>query len=181
MANTHTGLQEFRVRIITGLQAAACPRKRRESTSGRGIMCPYSPVTEQSQGLGYYVLNSFVAPTATDYVNLSSDSRMKLEGWYMNGVLSSELSFVATQDMNLTAAYEEQFLVTVTSEYGKTSGSGWYNKGSQATVSVAPTSVADQGILGTLGFKSIMMGWTGTGIPFSPGERSGLPSTLRFQ
>jgi zinc-ribbon domain len=129
------------------------------------VFSPYGTVA----GTGYYVMGSSVHPEPAD-VNLSSNTRMSFDGWYVNGVLSKDLYFTVTLDLNLTASYEEQFLVTVTSEYGQTIGSGWYNNGSEATVSVAPTSI-NQGILGAIGLDSIMIGWTGGYSWFSPGDR----------
>jgi hypothetical protein len=120
-------------------------------------------------GTGYYVRGSSVHLEAAD-VNLSSNTRMSLAGWYLNGVLSKDLYFSVNEDLNLTASYQEQFLVTVTSEYGRTVGSGWYAKGSEAAISVSPTFTTE-GMLGANGFDSIMIGWTGGSSWFSPGNR----------
>ncbi len=129
------------------------------------VFSPYGSVA----GTGYYVLGSSVRPEAAD-VNLSSDTRMSLDGWYVNGVLSKDLYFTATSDLNLTASYKQQFLITVTSGYGQTVGSGWYDKGSEATISVSPP-FTPEGILGAIGLGSIMVGWTGGYSWFSPGDR----------
>src|SRR5208282_967460 len=107
----------------------------------------------------------------------SSDTRMSLDGWYVNGVLSTDLYFTATSDLNLTASYKQQFLITVTSGYGQTIGSGWYDKGSEATISVSPP-FTPEGILGAIGLDSIMIGWTGGYSWFSRGIESLLPSIL---
>lgn len=129
------------------------------------VFSPYGSVA----GTGYYVMGSSVNPKAA-YVNLSSDTRMSLDGWYVNGVLSNDLYFTATSDLNLTASYQEEFLVTASSEYGQTVGSGWYDKGSEATISVSP-GFTTGGILSAIGFDSIMIGWTGGYSLFSPGDR----------
>lgn len=129
------------------------------------VFSPYDSVA----GTGYYVMGSSVTPEAGD-MDLSSNTRMRFDGWYVNGVLSKESYFTATSDLNLTASYEEQFLVTVNSQYGQTIGSGWYDKGSEATISVSSTSTT-KGILGAIGFDSVMIGWTGGNNWFSPGNR----------
>ncbi|MGA2791503.1 MAG: zinc ribbon domain-containing protein [Candidatus Bathyarchaeia archaeon] len=129
------------------------------------VLSPYGAVA----GSGFYVLGSSVR-LAVANVNLSSNTRMSLAGCYVNGVLSKDLYFTVTSDLNLTASYEEQFLVTVTSEYGRTVGSGWYDKGSEVTISVSP-AFSTEGMLGAIGFDSIMIGWIGSYSGFSPGNR----------
>jgi hypothetical protein len=120
-------------------------------------------------GTGYYIINSKVVPQTSKYVPVSNGVRMGFEGWFVNGALSDDLYFFVTQDMNLTALYKRQFLVTASSEYGQTVGSGWYDKGSEATISVSP-GFTTGGILSAIGFDLIMIGWTSGYGWFSPGN-----------
>jgi hypothetical protein len=55
-----------------------------------------------------------------------------------------------------TATYQTQYYLTVTSAYGTTTGSAWYNAGSTATISAtAPLAI--------VGEQYVWNGWTGTG------------------
>jgi len=121
-------------------------------------------------GTGYYTIYSQLLPQISKYVPVSNDIRMRFEGWLVNGVLSNDLYFPVTSNLNLTALYEEQFLVSVNSEHGQIVGSGWYDKGSEVTISVSPT-FATEGMLAAIGFDSIMIGWTGGNSWFSSGNR----------
>jgi hypothetical protein len=69
--------------------------------------------------------------------------------------------FVVTDDLNLSAIYSRQFLVSVNSTHGVPHGSGWYFEGSSATVSVNPRNITAEGWLGTLGVKIVQVGWEG--------------------
>jgi len=56
--------------------------------------------------------------------------------------------------------YATQYYLEVASEYGETKGSGWYDSGSTATFSVAPSSIEMSGIEGLLGGRYVFDHWT---------------------
>jgi hypothetical protein len=58
----------------------------------------------------------------------------------------------------ITFNWQEQYYLTVTSEYGSTGGSGWYNSGSTAKFTVTSPETDSQG--NQVAFVS----WNGTGI-----------------
>ena len=95
-------------------------------------------------------------------LSISATSRSVLRGWYVNGQLAVYINtFPVTGDMDFKANYMNQYLVQVTSPTGTTSGSGWYDDGANTTISVTPSMIPVPGLLGTLGVKSIMSGWSG--------------------
>ncbi len=65
----------------------------------------------------------------------------------------------ASTDQTLTFNYTPQYLLTVESRYGKTEGSGWFDAGSTAKISVAPVTVLMDGYWGSLGAKYVFKGW----------------------
>jgi len=58
-------------------------------------------------------------------------------------------------------SYSDQYYLDVSSPYGMVSGSSWYDAGSMATFSVAPTEVSIPGFMGLLGAKIVFDGWSG--------------------
>jgi hypothetical protein len=94
-------------------------------------------------------------------ISISNSSRYLLEGWYVNDVLLAGNMFTVTQDMQMRANYEKQYLVQVSSPIGVTTGSGWYNDGAVATIGVTATSIPAAGILGQFNVRSVFSGWSG--------------------
>ncbi len=115
-----------------------------------------------ARGSGIYLYNSPVTPKAESEIQTSSVEKAVLKGWLLNGNLTSlNYEFTAKEEMNLTALYTKQYLVTVTSDRGTPIGSGWYDNGSTATISVNPTSIVSEGMLGQLGARYVLSGWIG--------------------
>lgn len=119
-----------------------------------------SPYGEASGG-GWHVYGDIVNPIAMSEIKISPTERYLLTGWNANRVPSSSMEFTVTQNLDLMPVYAHQFLVTVTSQYGKIAGSGWYNAGSKATISITPSTTSAPGLLGQLGVRSIFGHWTG--------------------
>jgi hypothetical protein len=65
---------------------------------------------------------------------------------------------VGTVDPVFSVSYSAQYLLTVNSPFGPTSGTGWYSANSNATVS-APETVPAPGILGYLGDEHVLAYW----------------------
>jgi hypothetical protein len=120
-------------------------------------------------GSGWYVKNSQITPEAPEDVSAGDGARFHLNGWTDGRRVAS--FFTAEQNMTLSAVYVSQYLVTVTSPFGTSSGSGWYDAGSTATIMVSPSSVPAGGLLGQLGVKYALNGWGGdyTGKPGANG------------
>ena len=60
----------------------------------------------------------------------------------------ADRSFVAYDNLNLRAIFEEQYQLKINSEYGEAYGVGWYQKGETATFGITPTTILDKGLEG---------------------------------
>jgi len=101
---------------------------------------------------GWYDTNSDVqlgpAPTI---ISISPVERLQFSGWTDGGSLSGNISYAVSMDRprNVTLSYATQYYLNVQSTYGTVSGSGWYNKGTTATIT-GPTSSGSWPITYTL-------------------------------
>lgn len=88
-------------------------------------------------------------------VTVSDNIILGFDQW-ADGVKSLNRIFNLSSNTTIQANYHEQDLVKVISEYGEVSGRGWYDKGSEATISIKQTTISvDDGI------KAVFTGWTG--------------------
>ena len=69
-------------------------------------------------------------------------------------------SITATQSSNLTATFKTQYELKVVSDFGDPQGSGWYDAGSTATISVTSPQ-PETGLFGSLGGKTTFQTWIG--------------------
>jgi hypothetical protein len=82
--------------------------------------------------------------------------------WYRDGdLLTNTQSVTAREDLDLKPNYVKQFLVRVSSPTGTATGSGWYDDGANATISVTPYTISATGFQSKLGIRSVMSGWSG--------------------
>ncbi len=89
---------------------------------------------------GWYDANSYVQiGPAPSYVNVSSVERLSFIGWVDNGRPTSNVSLTIYMDgpHKIVLSYMTQYYIDVESTYGSTSGSGWYNRGASAQISVS--------------------------------------------
>ncbi|RLE64189.1 MAG: hypothetical protein DRJ38_05970 [Thermoprotei archaeon] len=68
------------------------------------------------------------------------DTRWIFDKW-SDGIEDSTREIRLFEDIKLKALYKKQYKITVESGYGTATGSGWYDEGATATVSVSPTQV----------------------------------------
>jgi len=64
----------------------------------------------------------------------------------------------------ITFNYTAEHLLTVTSPYGTTEGSGWRDGGSVADFSVSPVEFPTEGVLNSLGVRTVFKGWDGPNV-----------------
>jgi hypothetical protein len=99
--------------------------------------------------------NTYVAYTpqtiyAPQYINFTPDSRAAFTGWtgsglgYYNGT-QNRVTLLMTANITEKANWQVQYLVNVLSQYGETSGTGWYGNGSTVTYSVSNSSFVRNG------------------------------------
>jgi len=87
-------------------------------------------------------------------VGIQPDVRAVFNTWANGDSNNSESVFVGS-NVTLTADYKRQYLVSVTSQYGTPTGSGWYDENSQDNITI--TSIVD----GPPGTRYVFAGWTG--------------------
>ncbi|MEM4847839.1 MAG: NosD domain-containing protein [Thermosphaera sp.] len=130
------------------------------------VYSPYGTVS----GSGWYEkgvkVTVSVSPVLLDHGN---GTRRVFSGWYdeKGNFLSSEPVFSLTVDkpLTVTAKWDTEYRVEIYSPYGLTVGSGWYQKGSTATVSVSPATV-DAGFFMEYVFEGWMVeGWLVSASP----------------
>jgi hypothetical protein len=104
----------------------------------------YNPVSIASEynesHAGWYDGNSSVQlGPAPSTVNLSSVERLSFIGWTDNNSTSSDPSYTVVMDepRTITLSYKTQYYVDVRSSQGSVAGSGWYDRGSVANITVS--------------------------------------------
>ena len=98
--------------------------------------------------------------TVADTIPVQDDVRELFVGWSDNVSFASREVNVGN-NMALHANYEKQYRLDVTSAFATVSGSGWYFANENASVSVEPTWVFSEGLLGLLGVRQVFDHWTG--------------------
>jgi hypothetical protein len=104
---------------------------------------------------GWYDADSYVQiGPAPSFVNVSSVERLSFIGWVDNGRPTSNVSLTIYMDgpHKIVLSYMTQYYIDVESTYGSTSGSGWYNRGSSAQISVSGAE--------TWPIPHVLDGWT---------------------
>jgi hypothetical protein len=82
-----------------------------------------------------------ISPTLITHMNWT---RHVFSGWYEHGRklnVNSTYSLTVDRPRSIVAGWDTEYKVEVFSEHGATTGSGWYKRGSTATVSISPTLV----------------------------------------
>ncbi len=110
-------------------------------------------------GSGWYNANDSATLTVPSQIVGDTESRLVFNGWNVdgtNGPTSSTLTVRMSAPHTVTAQYKQQYYLTVTSDQGPTSGTGWYDAGAQAQISAStPPSPA-------YGISMFFNGWNGT-------------------
>jgi hypothetical protein len=110
------------------------------------------------QAGGWYNAGDTATLTAPSLnVGGSDGSRLLFNGWNVDG--NSQTGSVLNLQMNaphtVTAQYKQQYYLTVSSDRGVTSGSGWYDAGTTVPISVStPLSPS-------FGVNLVFNGWQG--------------------
>lgn len=121
-------------------------------------------------GEGWYDEGASVTTgTATAVIPSGSDTQYVFKTWLVDGTakLGNPVTIAMDAPHTVTAEYKTQYKLTVNSEYGITTGSGWYDAGSTAEFSVTAT-VPESGVMGSLGVKYVFKSWTGDSSETTP-------------
>jgi len=111
-----------------------------------------------AQGSGWYNAGATATVQSGGQTVGDSGSRLVFQGWSVDGQApqsTSSLSVVVNVPHNVTAVYGQQYYLNVQTDQGVASGSGWYDAGSTAQISVS-TPVSTQ-----YGVSIIFNGWQG--------------------
>ncbi|MEM3646653.1 MAG: hypothetical protein QW334_00710 [Thermofilum sp.] len=86
-------------------------------------------------------------------------TRYVFREWSDGSMQASRTIVADTPGAVYIAYYNVQYRLTVYSDYGVTTGSGWYDEGAEAVFSVSPTVVRDE----SEGIEYSFKGWVGSG------------------
>ena len=73
---------------------------------------------------------------------------------------ASETTSVSS-DRSITFSYKPEYFLSVSSPYGSTTGSGWYDEGSEASYALDRTTFPIPDFTGALGAKRVFVKWSG--------------------
>lgn len=94
-------------------------------------------------------------------VEVSPGTRRVFKEW-KDGYQSNSRQVTLSADTTLYVTYETQYFLSLDSREKVTLvGQGWYKEGSTATISLTPTEVQVEGILGLLGARRMFDRWVG--------------------
>jgi len=112
------------------------------------------------QGGGWYNAGDVAPlPAPAQTVGGSDGSRLVFTGWSVDGDNPGSAGGVQMNvPHTVTAVYKQQYYLTVVSDQGLTSGSGWYDAGSYASISVSTPSSSSYGV------SVVFNGWQGSGV-----------------
>ena len=120
---------------------------------------------------GWKRKDSVVTLSTPQKIEISNVERSLFETWSIDGseVRSSTVTLTMNMPHRTQAIYRPQYYLEVKSELGQPQGSGWYDKGSSAKISVSP-EVPMPGFWASLGGRYIFDSWSGivNGDRYSP-------------
>jgi hypothetical protein len=85
-------------------------------------------------------LGAYAVQILTPY-NLNQTTRIAFIQWN-DGTTNNQKTITMNSDQTYSITTIIQYYLSVTSTYGNTQGSGWYDSGSEASFSVSPTTVS---------------------------------------
>jgi len=120
---------------------------------------PYGQSVEKT---GWRQKDTIVTLTTPERIEKSSVERSVFKAWDVDGYDMGSGTVTLTMNMphRATARYQDQYYLEVKSELNQPQGSGWYNRDSEATVSVIP-ELPMAGFWGSLGGRHVFDSWVG--------------------
>ena len=99
-----------------------------------------------------------------DVISTTQGTRMVFDAWYVNAQKTNPESrtIVVNEPLTVKGLYRTEYFLNVTSQFGATSGSGWYPKDGVASFSIDRTVVPISGVFGALGLRKAFIGWSGS-------------------
>lgn len=116
-------------------------------------------VDQQSQWLDEGATLTINAATPCNVTE--KKSRLIFTGWSGSVTSTSpSVTIIMDEPKSVSANWKKQYYLQVISEYGLTTGEGWYDEGSAASFSVTPTRLKMER-WGWLGAARVFSGWVG--------------------
>jgi len=111
---------------------------------------------------GWKRKDSVITLSTPEKIEKSEVERSLFETWSIDGseVHSSTVTLTMNMPHRARATYQPQYYLEVKSELGQPQGSGWYDKGSSATISVS-SEVPMPGFWASLGGRYVFDNWSG--------------------
>jgi hypothetical protein len=95
--------------------------------------------TGSPSGEGWYNLGTTATVTIQPLIQFANQTRYVFIGWNQTSFAqATNLQIRINSPTKLQANWERQYLVQIQSSYGTPEGSGWYNAGSSAQISIKP-------------------------------------------
>ncbi len=94
------------------------------------------PFQTNNNGVAFTdVPNGVVTVEVPDEISASANSRVRFSAWNKYGA-TNPLTILVNSTLDITAKYDQQYPLVVTSAYGTPQGAGWYMRGTNATFTV---------------------------------------------
>ncbi len=94
-------------------------------------------------GEGWYDAGSHTNASIPLLIDQGNQTRRVFTGWYENGILVGPIRYqlVVQAPSLLVAGWKTQYFVNVSSSFSKAQGTGWYDAGSKAEITISGTSI----------------------------------------
>jgi hypothetical protein len=133
-----------------------------------------NPSGQSVEKSGWKSVDTTVTLVTSEKIEKSNVERSVFRFWNIDGseVTGSTVTLKMDMPHKATATYKTQYYLEVRSELDQPQGSGWYDEGSEAALSVLP-EVPMAGFWGSLGARYVFESWTGpSGMnQYSPATR----------
>ncbi len=124
------------------------------SVGGREVATNANGTTQQLLPWGNYSVS------VPDIIRIGNGTRARFTGWNDNTNSSTRLISVGN-NLTLKANYGIQHELVANSPFGNIAGEGWYFENTDATITIAPTSVPLEGFTGWIGGRYVFDHWSG--------------------
>jgi hypothetical protein len=109
--------------------------------------------------VGFLAWGNYVI-SVPEMIPMSEGVRDSFVGWSDNATQASR-EIALGNNLTLNVNYRTQYRLDANSPYGTLSGPGWYYENTDADLTINPTAVPAEGILGLIGVRHIFDHWSG--------------------
>ncbi|MEM2841235.1 MAG: carboxypeptidase-like regulatory domain-containing protein [Candidatus Bathyarchaeia archaeon] len=126
------------------------------------LLAVSTPYGEAAKNSGWHNKDTLVHLSTPEILEVAQGVRDIFDYWNVNGEQEkgSTINIVLNKPLEAKAEYHREYYLTVRSEYGNPSGSGWFREGYTAMVKIEREAPM-QGFVGFLGGRRVFEGWSG--------------------